>query len=314
MPAGWCARNQEIESSSDIGTNQNSVWSTSELVIGAPIAGPDSPPGATATDLAPGGFGVNASSRRASSCAACLLCSAVAGAELPIADGLCRSPDEVIDPLTDGLLCDAHPAANVKTATRIDVAIPRCVMPVGRPARSDGFTTPPRHRVARRPKLLGMTGRRIDRDDPRTPDVRALLERHLAFCHQHTPAEDVYALDVSALLDPSVSFFSCREDGALLGVGALKRLDERHAEIKSMHTAAEARGRGVGRELVAFLVDHARDRGFERISLETGTMEAFAPARALYTSAGFESCERFADYPDSPTSAFMTLHLGFAPA
>ena len=159
-----------------------------------------------------------------------------------------------------------------------------------------------------------MTGRRIDRDDPRTPDVRALLERHLVFCHQHTPPQDVYALDVSALLDPSVSFFSCREDGVLLGVGALKRLDERHAEIKSMHTAAEARGRGVGRELVAFLVDHARDRGFGRISLETGTMEAFAPARALYASAGFEPCERFADYPDSPTSAFMTLHLGLAPA
>lgn len=157
-----------------------------------------------------------------------------------------------------------------------------------------------------------MTGRRIDRDDPRTPDVLALLERHLAFCHQHTPPEDVYALDVSALLDPSVSFFSCREDGALLGVGALKQLDERHAEIKSMHTAAEARGRGVGRDMVRFLVDHARDRGFERISLETGSMDAFAPARALYASAGFAPCERFAEYPDSPTSAFMTFDLGMA--
>ncbi len=157
-----------------------------------------------------------------------------------------------------------------------------------------------------------MTGRRIDRDDPRTPDVLALLERHLAFCHQHTPPEDVYALDVSALLDPSVSFFSCREDGALLGVGALKQLDERHAEIKSMHTAAEARGRGVGRDMVRFLVDHARDRGFERISLETGSMDAFAPARALYASTGFAPCERFGEYPDSPTSAFMTLDLGMA--
>lgn len=157
-----------------------------------------------------------------------------------------------------------------------------------------------------------MTERRIDRDDPRTPDVRALLERHLAFCHQHTPPEDVYALDVSALLDPSVSFFSCREDAALLGVGALKRLDERHAEIKSMHTAAEARGRGVGREILDFLVSHARDRGFARISLETGSMDAFAPARALYASAGFEPCEPFADYPDSPTSAFMTLNLRLA--
>lgn len=142
--------------------------------------------------------------------------------------------------------------------------------------------------------------------------MRALLERHLEFCHQHTPPEDVYALDVSALLDPSVSFFSCREDGGLLGVGALKRLDERHAEIKSMHTAAEARGRGIGRDLVAFLVDHARSQGFDRISLETGSMDAFAPARALYASAGFEPCGRFADYPDNPTSAFMTLDLALA--
>jgi putative acetyltransferase len=79
-----------------------------------------------------------------------------------------------------------------------------------------------------------------------------------------------------------------------------------------MHTAREARGRGVARELVAFLVDRARSQGFERISLETGSMAAFAPARALYASAGFEPCERFADYPDSPTSAFMTLDLGLA--
>jgi putative acetyltransferase len=157
-----------------------------------------------------------------------------------------------------------------------------------------------------------MTERRIERDDPRAPDVRALLERHLEFCHQHTAPQDVSALDVDALLDPGVSFFSCREDGALLGVGALKRLDQRHAEIKSMHTAREARGRGVARELVAFLVDRARSQGFERISLETGSMAAFAPARALYASAGFEPCERFADYPDSPTSAFMTLDLGLA--
>jgi putative acetyltransferase len=141
-----------------------------------------------------------------------------------------------------------------------------------------------------------MTERRIERDDPRAPDVRALLERHLEFCHQHTAPQDVYALDVDALL----------------GVGALKRLDQRHAEIKSMHTAREARGRGVARELVAFLVDRARSQGFERISLETGSMAAFAPARALYASAGFEPCERFADYPDSPTSAFMTLDLGLA--
>ncbi len=159
-----------------------------------------------------------------------------------------------------------------------------------------------------------MDARRISPDDPRTPDVRALLESHLAFCNLHSPPEDVHALDIDALLDPSVSFFSSRENGALLGVGALKQLDERHAEIKSMHTAAQARGRGVARELVTYLIAFARERGCDRVSLETGTMEAFAPARALYASAGFVPCGRFAAYPESPNSTFMTRELAAEPA
>jgi putative acetyltransferase len=159
-----------------------------------------------------------------------------------------------------------------------------------------------------------MATRRIAADDPRAPDVRALLESHLAFCNLHSPPQDVHALDIDALLDPAVSFFSCRDDDVLLGVGALKQLDERHAEIKSMHTAAQARGRGVARDLVTHLVGLARGRGCERVSLETGTMAAFAPARALYASAGFEPCGRFADYPESPNSTYMTLNLAVAPA
>ncbi len=154
-----------------------------------------------------------------------------------------------------------------------------------------------------------MTGRRIAREDPRSPDVRALLERHLAFCNLHSPPEDVHALDIDALLDPAVTFVGCRDGDALLGVGALKRLGERHAEIKSMHTAAAARGRGVARELLAHLVGLARAQDYERISLETGTMAAFAPARELYSSAGFEPCGRFADYPESPNSTYMAIDL-----
>jgi putative acetyltransferase len=94
-----------------------------------------------------------------------------------------------------------------------------------------------------------------------------------------------------------------------LGVGALKVLDDEHAEIKSMHTAATARGRGVARVMLDHLLALARARGCTQVSLETGTMEAFAPARALYASAGFEVCEPFADYWDSPYSVCMTLHL-----
>ena len=147
----------------------------------------------------------------------------------------------------------------------------------------------------------------IAADDPRAADVRALLGRHLAFAHATTAPEDVFALDVDALADPAVAFFSCRDDdGAVLGVGALKRLDGEHAEIKSMHTAEEARGRGIGGAMVEHLLAVARERGFRRVSLETGAGPAFAPARALYARAGFTPCEAFGDYVPSANSAYMT--------
>jgi putative acetyltransferase len=149
----------------------------------------------------------------------------------------------------------------------------------------------------------------ITPDDPRAPDVRALLERHLSFANEHSPPEDVHALDIDGLLDPSISFFAYRVEGELLGVGALKHLDDGHAELKSMHTAAEARGRGVGRAVLDHLVALARERGYRRVSLETGTMEAFAPARAMYAKAGFVSCPPFNGYWDSPNSVCMTLVL-----
>jgi putative acetyltransferase len=146
-------------------------------------------------------------------------------------------------------------------------------------------------------------------DDPRTDDVRALLEVHLAWSRTTTPPEDVHALDVDGLLDPAVAFFSYRVGGELLGIGALKRLDDGHAEVKSMHTVAAARGRGVGRAMVEHLLATARAGGFRRVSLETGSMEAFAPARALYESVGFAPCARYGSYPDSPNSAFFTIEL-----
>ena len=149
----------------------------------------------------------------------------------------------------------------------------------------------------------------ISADDPSADDVRALLGRHLAYAHAYTNPEEVYALDVEALLDPAVSFFSYRVDGELLGVAALKRLDAGHAEIKSMHTAEQARNRGIGRALVDHLIALAREQGYCRLSLETGAGPAFAPARSLYEAAHFERCEPFADYEESPNSVCMTLWL-----
>jgi len=149
----------------------------------------------------------------------------------------------------------------------------------------------------------------ISIDDPRVGDMHALLTRHLAFAYEHTPPADVHALDLNGLLDPAVTTYSARRGGQLLGIGALKELDETHAELKSMHTAEAARQQGVGRAMLDHLVGVARQRGYRRVSLETGTMEAFAPARSLYANAGFVPCDPFGDYRLSPSSSFMTLFL-----
>ncbi len=153
------------------------------------------------------------------------------------------------------------------------------------------------------------SGGEITIDDPGSPDVRRLLAVHLALARGLTPPEHAHALDVDGLLDPAVTFFSFRRDGELLAVAALKRLDRDHAEVKSMHTVLPARGQGIGRRMVEHLIAVARQAGYRRLSLETGSMPEFAPARALYAGAGFERCEPFADYRASPNNTYMTLYL-----
>ncbi len=149
----------------------------------------------------------------------------------------------------------------------------------------------------------------ISVEDPTGVDVVDLLGRHLAFAREVTPAGGVFALDLDALSAPSVTFFCARSDGALVGIAALHELDAGHGEIKSMHTASEARQRGVGRALVTHLIDVARSRGYRRVSLETGNFDAFEPARKLYASCGFEPCNPYGAYVGSSTSACMTIEL-----
>lgn len=149
----------------------------------------------------------------------------------------------------------------------------------------------------------------IEVDDPRADDVRELLRRHLEFARATTPPEGVFAMDADDLADPSVTFFSYRLDGELLAVGALKQLDSAQAELKSMHTALKARGRGIGRAMVDHLLAVARQRGLGQVSLETGNMAEFAPARSLYSKAGFVLCGPFGDYEANDTSTFMTMDL-----
>ena len=145
--------------------------------------------------------------------------------------------------------------------------------------------------------------------NPRAADVAAVLERHMDVMRADTPPAHVHALPAERLQDPAVSLFGARRGGMLVGIGAIRQLDSGHAEIKSMHTVAEARGQGVGRAVLRHLLQVARTRGYQRVSLETGTMPAFEPARAMYRAAGFERCAPFGEYTRNPFSICMSLVL-----
>jgi putative acetyltransferase len=149
----------------------------------------------------------------------------------------------------------------------------------------------------------------IRSDDLRAPEVAALLRAHLEYCRSSSPPESVHALDLDGLRAPGVTLWTAWEGAGLLGCAALKELDPLHGEIKSMHTAAQHRGRGVAVALLTHLIDEARSRRYQRLSLETGSMAAFAPARALYARFGFINCGPFGDYRLDPNSIYMTRDL-----
>lgn len=149
----------------------------------------------------------------------------------------------------------------------------------------------------------------IEVDDLTRPEVHALLNEHLQNMHALGPPESVHALDLDRLRQPGITFWSAWEGPLLVGCGALKELDARHAEVKSMRTPAAHRRRGAGRAILSHLIQEARLRGYERLSLETGTVDAFIPAHRLYQSFGFSFCGPFAGYVEDPNSVFMTLAL-----
>lgn len=149
----------------------------------------------------------------------------------------------------------------------------------------------------------------IEIDDLSRPEIHALLKEHLRSMYELSPPESVHALDLDKLRQPGISFWSAWEGATLLGCGALKELDPQHGEVKSMRTPEALRRRGAGRAILTHLVEVARTRGYQRLSLETGSMAAFLPAQRLYRSFGFEYCGPFADYIEDPNSVFMTLRL-----
>jgi putative acetyltransferase len=146
-------------------------------------------------------------------------------------------------------------------------------------------------------------------DDLSGPEIRELLDQHLANMRSISPPESTHALPIEGLRKPDVTFWTAWENGELLGCGALKELDAEHGEIKSMRTVSRHVRKGVAKALLDYIIAEAERRGYRRLSLETGSMEAFEPARQLYARAGFTLCEPFADYIEDPNSVFMTREV-----
>ena len=149
----------------------------------------------------------------------------------------------------------------------------------------------------------------IHRGELERPDVRDLLAAHVAAMQAHSPPEACHVLPANALAGPAITFFSAREDGRLLAVGALQELSEVEGEVKSMRTADAALRRGAASAILRAIVAEARRRGYGRLLLETGSGEEFAAATALYQRAGFVPGAPFAGYPAGPFTRFMTLDL-----
>jgi len=143
----------------------------------------------------------------------------------------------------------------------------------------------------------------------RGPEIAALLSEHLRDMNAVSPPESKHALDLEGLRQPDITFWTLYEGDKLAGCGALKELSAQHGEIKAMRTAAGFRRRGVAARLLRHIIEEAQRRGHQKLSLETGSMAYFEPARRLYASFGFEPCAPFADYREDPNSVFMTKDL-----
>ncbi|MCP3028824.1 GNAT family N-acetyltransferase [Halobacillus sp. A5] len=146
-------------------------------------------------------------------------------------------------------------------------------------------------------------------DDATGPEVVDLITGHLQNMKLHSPPESRHVLGIDVLRTKEVTFWSAWEDGELAGCGALKEIDQHHGEIKSMITSPSYLRKGVASEVLQFIIREAKQRGYHRLSLETGSMDAFEPAKCLYQKLGFQYCDPFAGYQEDPNSVFMTKLL-----
>jgi putative acetyltransferase len=146
-------------------------------------------------------------------------------------------------------------------------------------------------------------------DDLSGSEIAEFLEEHIKEMKSVSPPESKHALDLEGLRKPEIKFWTVWENSRLIGCGAMKELDANHAEIKSMRTAISFGGEGVASMLLQHILNEAKLRGYRRISLETGSMPFFEPARKLYVKYGFKNCAPFSTYREDPNSVFMTIKL-----
>ncbi len=149
----------------------------------------------------------------------------------------------------------------------------------------------------------------IREDDLTSPETQALLRLHMSGMVASSPPGHVFALDLSGLQAPGVTVWSAWEDDEILGVGALRQLDSITGEVKSMRTHPDHLRKGVAAAILEYLIARARDRGLQRLSLETGSGPAFEAAIQLYRRRGFVNGESFGDYVASDFNQFLHLQL-----
>jgi putative acetyltransferase len=150
---------------------------------------------------------------------------------------------------------------------------------------------------------------KIKVDDLTGSEVISLIGEHLHGMTLHSPPESIHALGLGALKGPDITFWTVWNEEQLMGCGALKELDSQHGELKSMRTASAHLRKGVAQAMLEHIIKEARKRDYSRLSLETGSMAAFFPARKLYEKYGFVYCPPFGDYSEDPNSVFMTMEL-----
>jgi putative acetyltransferase len=146
-------------------------------------------------------------------------------------------------------------------------------------------------------------------DDLRGPEIAQLLQEHLDHMYSVSPAASVHALDIEELRQPDITFWTAWEDNHLCGCGAIKRIDEKNVELKSMRTAKTHLRKGVSLQILNTIIIEVKNRGYQKLYLETGPQAAFLPARTMYLNRGFKLCEPFEGYTHDEYSVFMSLYL-----